>query len=164
MSANQYEIREYLPGDEEGIVQCFNDVFEGGDERFVGRDVESWHWSFTDNPAGWRVYVAVCDGRVVAQCAAQPLRMIVEGAEAIFAQGVDSMTHPAHRRGLKRPGLFVNTANAFFDRYGGADRDVRLTAARDRASIPDAIPANGLPIAGASSSSISSSSSSSSSP
>jgi hypothetical protein len=46
---------------------------------------------------------------------------------------------------------------------GGADRDVRLTAARDRASIPDAIPANGLPIAGASSSSISSSSSSSSS-
>lgn len=124
MTANEYEIREYLPGDEESIVQCFNDVFTDGDGRFVGRDVESWRWSFTENPAGWRVFVAVLDGRVVAQCAAQPLRMIVEGEPAVFSQGIDSMTHPAHRRGLKRPGLFVNTANAFFARYGGADRDV----------------------------------------
>ena len=37
--------------------------------------------------------------------------------------GRPSMVHPDHRRGLKRPGLFVETALPFFEAYGGKDRD-----------------------------------------
>ncbi|MEZ5980177.1 MAG: GNAT family N-acetyltransferase [Planctomycetota bacterium] len=121
---NTYEIREYRPGDELSIVETFNRVFTGDDGRFGSRDLENWRWAYERNPAGWRIFVALHEGRVVSQCAAWPFRTILEGRETIFAQGVDSMTDPRHRAGLKRPGLFVNTAMEFFDRYGGADRDV----------------------------------------
>lgn len=123
MTAKHYEIREYRAGDEHSIVRCFNDVFGDGDERFVGRDLASWRWCFRDNPSGWRVFLALHEGRVVSQCAAWALRALLDGRETVFGQGVDSMTHPEHRRGLKRPGLFVQTAQAFFAHYGGVDRD-----------------------------------------
>jgi len=32
---------------------------------------------------------------------------------------VDSFVHPAHRNGLKNPGLFVSTVNAYVDAYSG---------------------------------------------
>jgi len=123
--AKDYEIREYREGDEEGIVACFNDVFgdAGDDGRSSARDLASWRWAFADNPAGRRVFVAEHAGRIVAQCAAWPMRALLDGRETVFGQGVDSMTHPEHRRGLKRPGLFVNTAQEFFARYGGVEAD-----------------------------------------
>lgn len=124
-----YEIREYREGDEESLVETFNEVFAEGHPDFVPRTLDEWRWTALRNPAGWRIWLALTDvggGRrkVVAQYAAWPYRIMIEGAERRFAQIVDSMVHPEHRAGLKRPGLFVRTAWEFFDHYGGPDKDL----------------------------------------
>jgi hypothetical protein len=83
-----------------------------------------WRWQFLENPAGWRMFVAVHEDKVVGQYVGVPLRMIVEGQERVFTQPLDSMVHPAHRAGLKRPGLFVKLGVTYFDTYQGRDRDL----------------------------------------
>ncbi|MCA8980031.1 MAG: GNAT family N-acetyltransferase [Planctomycetes bacterium] len=77
-----------------------------------------WEHQVLANPAGTRVFVATCDGRVVAQYAGVPTRVWIDGAERVFTQSVDSLVHPEFRKGLKRPGLFVDVARAYFDHYG----------------------------------------------
>ena len=118
-----YELREYRSGDEVSLLETFNYVFGLNHPNYIERTLAEWNWGFLQNPAGWRIWVAVCDGQVVAQFAGQPLRMLIAGEERTFVHCVDSMSHPDHRRGLKRPGLFVNVANAYFDNYGGIDKD-----------------------------------------
>ena len=118
-----YELREYREGDEQSLLETFNYVFGQKDPNYVPRTLEEWRWAFLENPAGWRIWVAVCEGRVVAQFAGQPFRMLIRGEEQTFVHCVDSMSHPDHRRGLKRPGLFVNVANEYFDHYGGIEKD-----------------------------------------
>lgn len=115
------EIREYRAGDEESVLACFNEVFAAEDPNFKPRQMSTWRWAFLQNPAGWRIFVAVVDGRVVAQCASLPMRMLVDGQPRSFSQGVDSMAHPDFRRGLKQPGLFVRTAWPYFAHYGGLE-------------------------------------------
>jgi len=109
-----YEIRPYRAGDEEALLATFREVFG------VARTPEEWSWAFEKNPAGRRVYLACAGERVVAQYAALPVRVWIAGEQRIFAQIVDSMAHPAHRGA----GLFVRTARAFFDEYGGRDKDL----------------------------------------
>lgn len=119
-----YEIREFRDGDETSLIETFNLVFGREDPSRPRLTLAEWRWLFEANPAGRRIFVALHEGRVVAQYAAIPGRVRVGGEDAIFSQAVDSMVHPEHRQGLKRPGLFVNTALPFFDRYGGPDKDV----------------------------------------
>lgn len=118
-----YDVREYRPGDEISILETFNHVFGEHDPAFRRRTMEEWQWAFPRNPAGFRIFVAEHEGAVVAQAAGQPYRVSVDGVERVFVNGVDSMTHPDHRRGLKRPGLFVKVATAFHEAYEGDDRD-----------------------------------------
>lgn len=118
-----YELREYRAGDLPSLLDCFNQVFRAGDPAHKDRTPLEWKYLFEDNPAGRRVWLALCEGRVVAQYAALPARVWMAGAERTFAQIVDSMVHPEHRSGLKRPGLFVLTALPFFEAYGGRDKD-----------------------------------------
>ncbi len=119
-----YDIRPYRPGDEHGILETFNVVFGEGDPDFRPRSMEEWRWAFEANPAGRRIWVAEHEGKIVAQCAALPFRVHVDGRRSSITQGVDSMVHPEHRRGLRRPGLFVATAKPFFREFRGPDKDV----------------------------------------
>lgn len=117
----EYEIRRFRPEDERSLLECFHTVFPKPEvER---RTRAEWSWAFRDNPAGQRIFVALSAGAVVAQYAALPERVWIDGSEQTFAQIVDSMVHPDHRAGLKQPGLFVHTARAFFDCFGGVDGD-----------------------------------------
>jgi hypothetical protein len=116
-----YEIRRFQPRDERSLLECFHAAFPKPESE--RRTRAEWSWAFERNPAGQRIFVALSDGAVVAQYAALPERVWIDGSERIFAQIVDSMVHPDHRRGLQRPGLFVHTARAFFDAFGGIDRD-----------------------------------------
>lgn len=118
-----YTIRPFRPGDEEGILATYNLVFGAEDPDHVPRTMEEWRWAFERNPAGQRIWVAEKDGVIAAQCAALPYRVVIDGRESTFTQGVDSMVHPDHRRGLRRPGLFVATARPFFREYGGLGGD-----------------------------------------
>jgi len=124
MAAPRYDIRPFRPGDEEGILATFNAVFGENDPAFVPRTRAEWDWAFARNPAGQRIWVAECEGVIAAQCAALPYRVLVDGKPASFTQGVDSMVHPEHRKGLRRPGLYVETAYPFFRQFGGQGADL----------------------------------------
>ncbi|HED64645.1 MAG TPA: GNAT family N-acetyltransferase [Planctomycetes bacterium] len=119
-----YEIRPYRPGDEHAILETFNAVFGEGKEDFEPRTLEEWRWGFERNPAGNRIFVAMQGDVCAAQCAALPFRVTFRGKPATITQGVDAMVHPEHRRGLRRPGLYVATARPFFATFRGPGRDV----------------------------------------
>jgi len=123
-----FEIRELRPGDETSLLETFNLVFGADDPGFQVRTRAQWSWAFEQNPAGQRVFVALAPAagpdrsqQVVAQYAALPTRIWSDGAEHRFAQIVDSFVHPDHRGGGR---LFVRTARAFFEAYGGPQRDL----------------------------------------
>ena len=118
---NGYEIRRFRPGDEASLLETYNQVFAADGE--LGRTPEEWSWAFEKNPAGQRIFVALAGGRVVAQYAALPVAMRIEGRTSTALHVVDSMVHPAHRSGAQQPGLFVSTALAFCEAYGGAEGD-----------------------------------------
>ena len=121
---SEYEFRAYRPGDEEGILASFNRVFSEDDPTFQPRQMSDWRWAYTDNPGGIRVFVAMHGETVAAHYASQPSRVWIEGEERIFAQIIDSFVHPEHRKGLKRPGLFVQTAIDMLDEFCGPDKDL----------------------------------------
>lgn len=108
-------IRRYRPGDERQILATFNRVFrEVCGEGFVDRTMEQWTWQYVDNPAGWRMSLAVAgDGTIVSQYAGVPMFVDSPWGELRFVHCVDSMTHPDWRQGLKRPGIFVVTGLPF---------------------------------------------------
>jgi len=114
----RYLIRELQEGDEDSLLRTFAQVFSKQRTR------EEWRWAFQHNPAGTRIFVALTGGKVVAQYAALRARVWSDGEEYGFSQIVDSMVHPEHRKGLKRPGLFVRTGEAFFAAFGDVRRDV----------------------------------------
>ena len=122
--SREYDIRPYRDGDEHGIIETFNLVFGRQDESFRPRTLDDWRWAFADNPGGMRVWVAERNGSIVAQFASQPHRVRVLGRQRVFAQIIDSMVHPDHRRGLKRPGLFVETALPMVAATCGPNRDL----------------------------------------
>ncbi|MBL9078854.1 MAG: hypothetical protein JNL08_15215 [Planctomycetes bacterium] len=115
MSQPDLTIRPYRPGDEHGILATFNLVFRevcGG--GYVDRTLEQWRWQYLDNPMGHRMSLAVApDGTVVSQYAGVPVLADTPFGEQRFIHCVDSMSHPAWRAGLKRPGVFVITGLPF---------------------------------------------------
>src|SRR6185436_468227 len=118
--ALSYEVRLYRPGDEHAILEAFNRIFARVDPTFRPRTLEEWRWQYERNPSGRRIFLAVAeDGRVLAQYAGIPQRMLLDGQPGSFSQSVDSMSDPDHRR-LAREPLFVQVGRPF-DAYFGAD-------------------------------------------
>lgn len=115
MSLPDLDIRPYRPGDEAQILHTFNLVFrEVCGEGYVDRSMAQWRWQYLDNPRGHRMSLAVAeDGTVVSQYAGVPVLADTPYGEQTFVHCVDSMTHPAWRQGLKRPGIFVITGLPF---------------------------------------------------
>ncbi len=105
------EIRPLQEGDEASLLGTFEAAFGRG------RSLDAWRWAFQQNPAGTQVQVAVRAGEVVAQYAALPSRVWMDGQSRIFSQVVDSMVHPKERRGLSRRGVFADTAASFFETH-----------------------------------------------
>lgn len=116
----EYEVREYRPGDEHGILEAFNRIFAKVDPSFVPRTLEQWRWQFLGNPSGLRIWLCITpQGRVLAQYAGVPQRMRIEGEPACFSQSVDSLSDPEFRRGLAKVPLFVQAGKAYDEHYGG---------------------------------------------
>lgn len=164
-----YTIREMSARDDDSALEAWNEVFARGQGANPRTEAE-WRWAYEENPAGRRAFVALAEDRVVALYAARPVRVDVEGVEQTFGQIVDSLVVPAHRAGLRRPGLFVEVGRGFFDSYGARRRDVayfgwpveaawragerflsygmlrpELLLARDLGGIEDATPRADLP-------------------
>lgn len=89
-------VRPYQDGDEAGINDLFNAVFERH------RPLASWHWKFDRNPATPEKVIAVAeseDGKVVGVYAAMPVRFRFGDRTAIATQPVDNCIAPEYRRG-----------------------------------------------------------------
>lgn len=119
-----YEIRPYESGDEAGILELFNVVFAEHNPAFQPRTMQHWRWAYADNPAGIRAWVAVKNGQVACHYGSIPSAVHVDGEPGVFQQIVDSMVHPDHRRGLKHPGLFVETGHRMLEATCGEGRDL----------------------------------------
>ena len=122
----KYELRPYRPGDERAILATFERVFVEAHPGTRPRSSDYWKWVYTDNPAGMRVWLAMDGDVVAAHYASQPNRTRVEGATRVFSQIIDSMVHPDYRRGLKRPGLFIETAQRMLAETCGPEPDKDL--------------------------------------
>lgn len=116
-------IRPYRAGDETGIVALFNEVFSEGNPSFRPRTLEHWHWQFRDNPLGHQTFVADDFGAIVGTYTAIPGRWIHDGRPMQGAQAVDTCVKAQYRQVLKREGLFLQLAGAWFDHYGVPERD-----------------------------------------
>ena len=122
--AEEWTVRPYEPGDEEGILPLFNEVFAEGNPSFEPRTLAHWRWQFADNPLGHHSYVATDpEGTIVGSYASIPGSWLHHGEPMIGAQAVDTCVAPRFRRVLKRQGLFLSLASAYFDHYGRPDQD-----------------------------------------
>jgi len=116
----EFTVREYRPGDEHSILPAFNRVFSAIDRTFEPRTMEEWRWRYQQNPAGWRILIAITpEGEVVAQQAGLPVRVVHRGEAHVWNQVVDSFADPRHLRSLKHVNLFLACAQPFNQLYGG---------------------------------------------
>jgi hypothetical protein len=115
-------IRPYQPGDEHAILAAFHKVFP-----WATRSLEEWNWEYRDSPLGVHAFLGVLpSGQVVSQFAGIPRRVKVGAGERVFAEMVDSLADPEHRQGLKKPGLFSRTVNAYVAHFGRPDRETLM--------------------------------------
>lgn len=119
MNNESYDIRSYKEGDEKHILLLFNSVFS------QSRSIEHWRWKFQDSPSGMHKIKLCWHGeRLVAQYSGYPVIMEWYGKKINVLHLGDSMTAPDYRsRAMGRRGLFVRTANDFFDEFGGQESD-----------------------------------------
>lgn len=112
MSPQGITFRPYRDGDERAINEAFNEVFG------LERPLAEWHWKFAAGPEGRWVMVAMADdGAVLAQYAAVPARMQVDGASLRSGQIVDVFSRPAARQGLAAGRAYLGAADAFIARW-----------------------------------------------
>jgi hypothetical protein len=112
-----YRFRAFLPGDERELVPLFNRVFRADPGGEPPRTLAEWEWQFRASPGGFRMWLALHSGRIVAQSAGIGFRVLCDGRETRFAQSVDSLVAPEHRGGLKHPGVFVRTVERYIEAY-----------------------------------------------
>lgn len=113
---DDFTVSSYTEGDEEKILPLFNRVFSRS------RSPEHWRWKFGLNPFGsFKIKLCWHGDTVAAQYCGYPVDMEWRGKRVSGQHVGDSMTHPDYRgRVMGRRGLFVRTANAFFDEFGGS--------------------------------------------
>jgi Acetyltransferase (GNAT) domain len=115
-------IRPYEPGDEHAILRAFHKVFP-----WAKRSLDEWNWEYKNSPLGVHCFLGVTPGGdVVSQFAGIPRRVQVGREERVFAEMVDSLVDPEQRQGLKKPGLFARTVNAYVAHFGRPDRETLM--------------------------------------
>lgn len=122
--SSDFTVRPYREGDEHGILALFNAVFAEDNPSFTPRTLEHWNWQFRDNSRGHHTFVAEdASGTLIGNYTAIPALWLDRGAPMLGSQAVDTCVAKAWRRVLKKEGLFLTLARAFFDAYGQPDRD-----------------------------------------
>ncbi len=121
-SAVPWTIRPYRAGDEHGILELFNGVFEVGNPDFVPRSLEQWRWQFADAPQGHQTYVGEVDGRIVGQYTGIPQRWRLKEGVQLGTQALDTCVSVEFRRSLKKSGLFLSLCDVWFGEFGRPDR------------------------------------------
>ncbi|MBE9571228.1 MAG: GNAT family N-acetyltransferase [Proteobacteria bacterium] len=110
----RFVIRLYQAEDEKGVLSLWKAAF---DKEMTLR---LWRWKYLEDPYGHQIILCVSDtGVPVAIYSGIPYRANWRGETVRFTHLMDNSSHPAYRSALSgRTGLFVRTANAFYDHYG----------------------------------------------
>lgn len=113
-----FTVRPYEPGDEEGILRLFNEVFSEGNPGFVPRTLEVWRHIYAHNPAGRQVFVALDSARnIIANYSAIPAWLRAQGERRWCSQPVDTCVHRTWRGSLRKNSVFVTVAQAFIREF-----------------------------------------------
>jgi hypothetical protein len=116
LSAADLVIRPFEPGDERTVNDGFNAAFN------LNRSLEEWAWKFPPRPGGRYIMLAEIDGNLVAHYAGTPVRFAVNDRVWNAAHIVDVYSTKAARRGFTRKGVWVRTAEGFYDHVGRSGR------------------------------------------
>ena len=113
-------LREYEPGDEEAILAAYGRAAPGSGPASRARDLAAWRWRFLENPAGWRLWLALREsGELAGLVAGTGQRVLVDGEPHRCSQVVDALVEEPYAGALGNPGLFVRVARGYAERYGG---------------------------------------------
>jgi len=116
MSPDGITYRPFEPGDERAINDTFNEVFG------VERTLEEWLWKFPWSPGGRSIMLAFAGEELLAHYAGMPVHFQVDGRVVEAAQIVDVFSTRAARRRFARKGVWVQTVERFFERFGESGR------------------------------------------
>ncbi len=110
-------IRPFTPDDESGVLDLWREAF--GHE--IPYDI--WDWKFQANPFGRQIMLCLHENTTpVVMFAGLPYPAMSQGKHLQVTHAVDNMSHPQFRGTLSgRKGLFVQTAEAFFQFYTGPE-------------------------------------------
>lgn len=106
-----YIIRDYSGGDEQGITNLFREVF--GKEMAI----EQWKWKYY-LPGEGKIYSKVVDdgsGGIIGHAGAIPLRGVFHNRPFQFFQIADVMVHSAARGFLGRKNIFDRMMKTLFE-------------------------------------------------
>ena len=125
MTAAEWEIRSYRPGDETKILELFNTVFREENPYHVDREIDEWRYIFAGAGQDHQSMVAerTSDGLFIGLYTAIPMDVNIRGRSFLVGQAVDTCVHPDYRRSLKREGVFLTLAWTWFDTWGREDKD-----------------------------------------
>jgi hypothetical protein len=102
----QVSIRSYKVGDEEGILDLYEEVFP-----HAKVDPALWRWTYRDTPGGPSIIVVGEDeGRLIAHYAVQPRPFCAFGKSLTFGFVLGTMIHPRYRNVT----TFINIAKAAY--------------------------------------------------
>ncbi|OGQ04928.1 MAG: hypothetical protein A2026_08940 [Deltaproteobacteria bacterium RBG_19FT_COMBO_46_12] len=95
----EYSVRPFQPGDEEGIVELLELVFDGW-PRFglLCSPLEHWKWKYLNNPL-WKnqIIVGVSDHRIISCVHYPSLRIKIGHGVCLGTQGLDLAVHSDFR-------------------------------------------------------------------
>lgn len=109
-----FYLRPYRDEDMEQVIALWNRAFNQTMDHRV------WRWKFHDCPFGRQTMLCFTEDHVpIAMYAGIPFRANREGRSMRLTHLIDNMSHPAYRHLTNgRKGLFIQTAEHFFDTYG----------------------------------------------
>jgi hypothetical protein len=94
-----FTLRFYEPGDEDGIVNLYRMSFP--DWALIEEPIQYWRWKYLDSPSGSNITVAVSGGKVVGVTSSVFLRVKIGEFSYDTVFGDDAATHPDFRgRGI----------------------------------------------------------------
>lgn len=106
-------IRPAVAADVPALGALFEEVFG------APRAPEVWRWKYFDNPRRAASMVCEAGGRLVSHCGGTPVRFRDYGVEHMALQSVDFMSSPTYPGGIGRGGVFIRTAERFFEAFCG---------------------------------------------
>ena len=98
--SKDYDVRPYLPGDEEEIVELLQLVFKGWPKfNLKCSHLDHWKWKYLDNPLkNFTVVVATSENEVVGCAHYVYQRAKIANDTYLFPHGADVAVHPNLRR------------------------------------------------------------------